>query len=305
MKKPLPAAWAIAFLALLLGTACTPLHISRTVSVKGLPPTEPEKITVFKQEEAVTRPYQILGKVSVCRSGTRVMEGASIRRIRHHAAEMGADGVIGLHRNCPSGGVYSGLAVKWLNPGETPQPKGLPFIVAMVPLSLAKPDPSEGLLRIPLAYQLDSKGYYLLPTVTYGLKGGLREAIKLDDATLQPIGGLEADFLMQVETKGIADKETHPNGVVTRNGYAVRVTLLNKRTRAVAFQQEVFDGVTKTTTARGTHSVQGIPEATLGKSKYFDALPDGQVVQALIPDDLLWGLMLATEGLPAIHDPVP
>ena len=47
-----------------------------------MPPADPAKIVAFKQEEAVNRPYQILGKVSICRSGTGPLRSGAGRADR-------------------------------------------------------------------------------------------------------------------------------------------------------------------------------------------------------------------------------
>jgi hypothetical protein len=277
-------------LLLMLGTGCTPLHISRTVSLKGLPPTNPEKIVAFKQEDIVNRPYQILGKVTYYRSGTRVTESASISEIRKYAAEIGADGVIGLHRNGSGGGVYSGIAVKWLDSGEKAKPKEIPFIVAMLPFNPVDPDEAgERLLKIPMAGLLESKGYYLQPSITYGVDGGIREARKLDDAALQNLGGLDADFLMELKTNYVNETKTSADAVTMRVGHNVQVEILNKKTRSIILRESYVEGTFRRITKAG---------------EYFYSAPlSVYATQPTITYPVLMeGLMKALENIPPIHD---
>jgi hypothetical protein len=189
-----PLHWFLAPLAAFLFIGCTPLHLSRTVAVKGLPPVaDASQVTVSEKTGEATKPHQIVGKVTVYRTGTRITKDASSKRICESAAQIGADGVIDLHPNFGKG-LYSALAVKWLAPGETAKPKEVPFMVALLPIVMGANTPANraeisDFVQQRLVYLLDSKGYYLMPQVVSGFDGGIKAAMKRDDAALQALGG--------------------------------------------------------------------------------------------------------------------
>ncbi len=279
-----PPLWILAPLAALLVIGCTPLHMSRTVSVSGLPVVaDPNKMTVIDYPETVTRPHQIIGKVTVYRSGTRIMKGGTTERICENAAQMGADGVIDLHPNFGKG-LYSGLAVKWLAPGEKAKPKEFPFMVALLPIVLGANTPPNkveigNFLQERLVYLMDTKGYYLMPEVVAGFDGGIAAAMKLDDAALQALGGKDTDLLLEVAIVDANSKiEWGLFGAAKDAKAVVRTTLMNKTTRKIVFQNmasgyfsigslEMFSDVT----AIGNATFQGAEESLNDLKDIHDA----------------------------------
>lgn len=212
---------------------CTPLKTSRTVALSGLPPIkDANQVRLVEKIEDVTQPYQIVGKVTTYREGTRILKKSSIRRISEQAAAMGADGIIGLHNN-PGHGLFSAITVKWLAPGESPKPLEVPFIVALIP---PVPDPSapgnqEKVVRamqMHLMYALESKGYYFLPDQTVNVTGGLEGAKLLDDAQWKALGGPNAHALLELAFVG------HAQGnilIASSASVGVKATLVDKLTK--------------------------------------------------------------------------
>lgn len=249
---------ALVFAASLSFAGCTPLHITRTAAIKeSVPVGDARKITVVEEGQAVAKPYQILGKVTVYRSGTKITKGGTTNRICDQAAQMGADGVIGLHRNY-GGALYSGIAVKWIAPGEVPKPKDTSFIIALTPIvtnTNAKGDPkkfAEGLQKV-LLYYIETKGYYLQPQIVEECVGGFETANRMDDEALRKLGGIDTDFLMEIvvmDTKKNANVGSFVmggllfgvGGVFTGSSNVtsvVRVTVFQKSNRQIIFQKEI------------------------------------------------------------------
>ena len=116
-------------------------------------------------------------------------------------------------------------------------------MVALLPIVISSKTGADkawidNYLQQRIIYFMDSKGYYLMPEVVAGFDGGIAAAMKLDDASLQALGGKDADLLLEV---AIVDADTKLEwGLfgVSREGKAlVRTTLLNKATRTVVFQK--------------------------------------------------------------------
>lgn len=231
--------WLLVLLAGLLWTGCTPLKISRTVALPGLTPVaDAKQITVVEKLEEVTRPYQIVGKVTIWREGTKITQSASLRRIRNLAAQMGADGVIGLHFNV-GGALYTGLAVKWLSPGEKRQPTAFPFVVAALPIVTdpTAPGKQEKVAKFVVSrldYLLESKGYYLIPGVVSNFSGGIEGAKNLDAAALLALGGNDAQLLLEINLHG--RREVSAVVYAEATSY-VQATLLDKQTRKIVYEE--------------------------------------------------------------------
>jgi uncharacterized protein YbjQ (UPF0145 family) len=253
-------------LALALGlcvVGCTPLKTSRTVAFPGLPPIKDVKqVRLVEKIEDVSQPYQIVGKVTTYREGTRILKNSSIRRISEQAAAMGADGIIGLHHN-PGHGLFSAVAVKWLAPGESPKPLEVPFIVAVLPVA---PDPTapgnqEKVVRatqVHLMYALESKGYYFLPDQTVNFTGGLEGAKLLDDAQWKALGGPNAHALLELGFVGHAQANIL---IASSASITVKATLVDKQTK-----KNLYEG-----TGAGTMSVGFLLNAMVPNAKREEA----------------------------------
>lgn len=243
--------------ACLLFNGCTPLHITKTTALNEAQPFGNAKnITVFEEGKNVERPYQILGKVTVYRSGTKITKGATTERICEQAATLGADGIIGLHRNY-GGAMYSGIAVKWLAPGEASKPKDRPFVIALTPIITnvkMKGDPvkfAEGLQKL-LVYHIETKGYYLQSQIVAECVGGFETANKMNDENLARLGGPDTDYLMEIVVVDAKKRSNTGSFIVggvlfgvgglfmgsTNATTIVRVTVFQKSNRQIVFQKE-------------------------------------------------------------------
>jgi len=236
--------WAPVLLMSLLLSGCTSLHVSRTVSASGLAPlADASHVTVIEKKEDVAKPYQIVGKVTVYRTGTRITKGSTTTRICESAAQVGADGVIDLHPNFGKG-LYSALLVKWLAPGEVVKAKESPFMVALLPITAGANTPANrseisNFVQQRLVYLMDAKGYYLMPDMVSDFVGGIDAAMKLDDAALQALGGKDADLIMEVAVIDAKSKLEWGLFGATKEGKAVvRTTIMSKATRKIIFQKE-------------------------------------------------------------------
>lgn len=232
------------FLTLTLGlwvVGCTPLHISRTVGFSGLPPLgDVKKITVVDKMEEVTKPYQVVGTATIYRTGTMVTKGACLNRIKNLAAQMGADGIIGLHT---TGFSWTGLAVKWLSPEETPQPVKVPFVVALLPVTInpEMPGNHDRLAMLSLArfaYNLEKKGYYVIRCsdqvwAVTNFTGGIEAAKKLDSTSRQRVGGGAAQLLIQLAVIG---GHTENNVIIAGSAVGdVRMLVLDKQQGEIVY----------------------------------------------------------------------
>ncbi len=133
----------------ILSTGCTSVAVTRTVGLAGLTPLgSGNQVKLVEEGKPVSQPYQLVGEVTVsmtvwnarANGAKPPSKGDSYKRMKEVAASMGADGVIGVHLGMgvdPNGpiGLRSGLAVKWLAPGEARRPVIRPFVVAMLPMA--------------------------------------------------------------------------------------------------------------------------------------------------------------------------
>ncbi|MEY4387722.1 MAG: hypothetical protein RLY20_3005 [Verrucomicrobiota bacterium] len=212
---------------------CTPLKSSRTVALPGLPPIKDvNQVRLVERIEDVNQPYQIVGKVTTYREGTRILKNSSVRRISEQAAAMGADGIIGLHNN-PGHGLFSAITVKWLAPGESPKPLEVPFIVAVIPPA---PDPTapgnqEKIIQatqMHLMYALESKGYYYLPNQKVNITGGLEGAKLLNDSQWNALGSPNAHALLELAFIGHAKANLL---IASGASISIKATLVDKQTK--------------------------------------------------------------------------
>ena len=253
----LPRSVATAFLAMLLQLAgCgQQLMVTRTVSLPGLAAlSDATRVTVTEDLRSVTKPYQIVGKISVYRAGTVVFKNTAIEKISHYAAEMGADGVIGFRANYPKfgAGLYSGIAVKWLAPGEEAKPLKVPFKVALLtPKRFFLPAPNLTGPDIYLIAYLDSRGYYLLPGSVHA-PPGIMTTKNMNNSQLSALGGADSDFLLEFDSFELSPEEalerTHYSfkslvGAVADvdiklPSSVIRITLMNKHTGEVIYTRE-------------------------------------------------------------------
>lgn len=254
----LPRPVAIVFLAMLLQLAgCgQQLMVTRTVSLPGLAAlSDATRVTVTEDLRSVTKPYQIVGKISVYRAGTVVFKNTAIERISHYAAEMGADGVIGFRANYPKfgAGLYSGIAVKWLAPGEEKKPLKVPFKVALLTPKTSLPAPNKTDPDIYLISYLDSRGYYLLPGSVYA-PHGIMTTKTIDDVQLRNLGGADSDFLLEFDAFTLSPQEAFErmsDGIKSVVGAVadvdiklpssvIRITLMNKHSREIIYTRQAL-----------------------------------------------------------------
>lgn len=219
---------------------CTPLKSSRTIALSGLAPIpDVKRVRVVEELKDVTQPYQIVGKVTSYREGTKMTQSGSIKRLSAYAAEMGADGIIGVHRNA-GGGLYSALAVKWLAAGEQPKPLKVPFIATTLPVAFGTNAPAkrkkyEEMIRAQLDYLLETKGYYLMPGIAGDYTGGIAGAMNLEAAALEAVGGREAQVLVEISLV------THAGGAYSGRS-TIRAVLLDKSQRTLIHDSHAGGG---------------------------------------------------------------
>ena len=223
-------------------TGCFDMHVSKTVGLPGLPPlADASQVKVIYREKPVPQPYQVVGKVMVKYNNyNRLNWSASNKRMRNVAASMGADAVIGVYEpggimkkgEFPIKMIRSGLAVKWLEPGEARKPVTTPFAIKVLPFRCSGQIvyvPDEDCL---FSYiWLEDKGYYVLPLTTTNIyTGGLKGASKLSDAGLQAAFGPDAQLLLESTIESITN-----SSILTANA-EVRSTLMDEATRTIVFE---------------------------------------------------------------------
>jgi len=259
----------LAALAIFSAGCSTVVVVNRTVGLPGLTPlASADQVKLVEEGTPVSQPYQPVGVVTVSEKfwdGPKApSEDYSYRRMKKYAADMGADGVIGVHIASVANKIIvlrSGLAVKWLTPGEIKSPVKKPFVVALlpvvvnpeVPLSHTTPAPTAGKNRTaetpmkPVDKQsawtaavneavrgpLELKGYYVLPPESATYKGGLEGARDLNEAELANLGGDNAHLLLEVAVLN----EARATIVVSSSAaVTVKTTLMDKATRKDVFQ---------------------------------------------------------------------
>jgi hypothetical protein len=264
----------------ILSAGCSSIAVTRTVGLPGLTPlASAGQVKLVEEGKPVSQPYQLVGAVTVSQTSSQngnqkpPSKGYSYKRMKEVAAAMGADGVIGIHLGMgadPFMGPYpnastvvrSGLAVKWLAPGEAKRPVTRPFVVAVLPMAedfqvpveqsatttalgkhpstpsstTAKADKQTAwtaTIDHAVVEPLEIKGYYVLPSESVTYKGGLEGARGLNDAELQSLGGDDAQILLEVAVLSNAQAN-----IIIGASAAVQVktTLMDKTTRKDIFQ---------------------------------------------------------------------
>jgi hypothetical protein len=159
------------------------------------------------------------------------------------AADMGADGLIGIHWNdngqALNGHQFfrSGLAVRWLAPGEAKRELAVPFVVAILPIqdqsSPGKESKISESLRESVMYPLETKGYYVLPVKLSDFKGSIEKAKSLSDAELRAVGGEDAQLLF-----GLTIEASANTTIVVQSGstFTIKTALLDKQSRSIVFE---------------------------------------------------------------------
>jgi len=272
-------------LGLVFATGCTSLVVTKTVGFPGLPPlANANDVNLVDAGTPINQPYQVVGAVTVFRRSFANTQqpldnGYCSWRIRELAADMGADGVIGVHQNwgvdtkfktpIP---VVSGLTVKWLAPGEVKRPLTKPFVVAVLPMAedaeevpggqtvtrsgagknrtetttQAKPvknnhkELTEAVDKA-VVCPLETKGYYVLPSDNITFKGGLEGARDLSDTELKSLGGDDASLLLEV------DVLTKAHGTIilqSSSSVTAKSTLMDKATRKQVYQDNGIGTIT-------------------------------------------------------------
>lgn len=232
--------------ALLTLTGCAQMKVSRTVALPGLPPVSNAKqVAVVEHLEDVKQPYQLVGKVTVTKFGSRLDKSKSTALICEQAARMGADGVIGLHTSS-RGWHYSGLTVKWLESETNAQPVAKPFVIAALPVV---PNPKAPGRHEKLARQmrddlfdltLETKGYYVLPGWVAEVTGGLEQAKQMDAAAFNALGGSQAQLLQELTF--VEPPSFHHYVLFATTHAKLQMTLLDKRTQTTAMQASAVGG---------------------------------------------------------------
>jgi hypothetical protein len=248
----------------ILSAGCSSVAVTRTIGLPGLTPlASAGQVKLVEEGKPVTQPYQLVGEVTVSDNQKPPSKGFSYKRMKEVAAAMGADGVIGVHLGMGAPPLRSGLAVKWLAPGEAKRPVTKPFVVAMLPMTedskvpveqaattsasvKHSPSPSSTTAKVDnqagawtaainsaVIDPLEIKGYYVLPPESVTYKGGLEGARDLGDAELRSLGGDDAHFLLEVAvtSKAQANIIVGASAVVQ-----VKTTLMDKTTRKDIFQ---------------------------------------------------------------------
>lgn len=255
MKRPQHISSQTALLAVILGLAalgsgCAAVKANKTVGLPGLPPlANAKQVRVVEHREDVTQPYQVVGQITVRRSGTMLTTGTSLDRMKQIAAEMGADGLVGLIESHGDGkilGIGSGyawvhscLAVKWLAPGQPTQPLTVPLVVGVLPSAAASDQAKFGkIVCEAVSATLGLKGYYPLPLGAPILKSGFGELTTLGEAELQALGGTQTQLLLDVAL--MQGKSAYY--VVGSNAKAeIQLAIFNKQSRNTVLQENCND----------------------------------------------------------------
>jgi hypothetical protein len=246
-RATLPAI-GLCLAALLSG--CGTVKVSRTVGLPGMNPLgNADQVKLVKIGTTNTQPHQVVGKVTISKELGFLYnnKASSYQRMKEVAAGMGADGLIVVRekwvydKTCEMQVSYcSGLAVKWLTPGEAERPLTKPFIVGMLPMAQDPEAPGNQValaeaIGEAIAGPLELKGYYLLPPGSVTYKGGLEGARELKGDELQALGGEDAHFLLEASIVS----RSQVNVIIQANAQVeIKSTLMDKATRV-----NVYEGV--------------------------------------------------------------
>ncbi len=171
----------LGILAIMFMSGCASPVIHKTMGLRyKYPAASPDKVEVVERGDLVTKNRQVIGNV-VVDGKFGISKGKAITLMKQTAAEMGANGLIDVHKGpgCKwryDGGMhYSGIAVKWLAPGQSRQPLDNPFVIYRLPVR--DPDEPEEYLftkntlgesypmaDFPWVNRAVFKGYHVLPT---------------------------------------------------------------------------------------------------------------------------------------------
>jgi hypothetical protein len=243
---------------------------TRTVGVRGLPPvSSADQVKVVGRDQTLNEPYQIVGKVMVTRKGflgpPQTADNDTLQ-MRTVAARMGADGLVGLYdglaRQVPSSyryvkgteppvnlypesallndyGFRSGLAVKWLGPGEKRSQDFLPFVIAVLPVPVGASsarDPAKTCeaIRLAIAGSLESRGYYVLPSASITFGEGLEGVRQLKGLDAPGLGGPDAQLVCEAVITDSKEMNILPLSLEVTT--EVKATLVEKKTGRVVFQ---------------------------------------------------------------------
>jgi hypothetical protein len=259
----------------ILSAGCSSVAVTRTVGLPGLTPlASAGQVNLVEEGKPVSQPYQVVGEVTVSQTWNAMASGEKppdknycYKHMKEAAAAMGADGVIGVHLGMGADpkvpiALRSGLAVKWLAPGEARRPVIKPFVVAVLPMAEDSEAPVNQTANTPalgknrtvmvtpmkpvdnqakmtaavvnaVRVPLELKGYYVLPPESVTYQGGLEGARDLNDAELQSLGGDDAQLLLEVAVISRA----HGTIIISSSAAAtVKTTLMDKTTRKDTFQ---------------------------------------------------------------------
>ena len=236
--------WGATLALVLVLAGCSSPRTLRTVGLPNLPPVGNEdQVRLVEKMMDAREPYQVVGQVTMFRKGAYLYPGSSFRRMKQVAATMGANGLIGLHEGAlytsnRTTFVRSGLAVKWLGPGESRRPLDLPFVVGLLPMAEDREAPGNQAKIIEAVHTaifqpLDLKGYYLLPRDSVNLAGGLEGAKALGEPELQALGGDNTQLLLDVAFEARAQANLLIGAGATA---AMKASLMDKRSRKTVYE---------------------------------------------------------------------
>lgn len=234
---------------LVLANGCT-LYRTRSVVVHspGQVSVRPEQIELVKHDQALDRPYQLLGKVAVFQSRSAVLKNpantewpGADKRLRKAAAAMGADALVGIHDGTdgvPGGRAFrSGVAVRWLPPGGQAVPVAREFIVGLLPMTSVGGAPTNiAILPAKVAayaqYKLEQKGYCVLPVSRKTAPFTLDEVLQFSESRRQGIGGDLTQLLLEFR---FVDYYHEHNALINESAVRLLARLWSKKSGRVVW----------------------------------------------------------------------
>ena len=243
--------WAAASMGTFILASCAAPKVHQTIALSHrYPGTSATQVEILERGSPTNRNHQIIGKVTV--EGTNGVSNSSAKDMaKQTAAEMGADAVIDYHRGpgCErrfNGGMhYSGIAVKWLAPGQARQPLASPFVIYRLPIK----DPVSGNYMFTKNAMGENhphadrtwvnravfKGYHVLPTTDVTYRQPINQLRGQSPGQLKNIGTPDSQLLLGVD---FVSKNNVDLGVVSWADAEVQVTVLDKQTGRVVLQKQ-------------------------------------------------------------------
>lgn len=275
----------------------TTASIKTTKLGTGLAPSGNRNLDVVKAGFPVSRPYEILGVVSVIGEINKVTGPTYFRheepvraKMVEEAAAMGADAMIGYYYEVGMPGSVvmdsftCALAVKYVDVGEVPKKPAAPCVVAIPRVVFNSSaagkgaDNAEKVARSSARLALAKKGYYgVLAEESVPKTVSAEYFDSLDEETMSRFGGNDADLVLAIQ---FVERKKSSIVLVSSDATTVDLVLYSKSQkrciwRGYGEKAVIAAGMINTLLLSQFQSEQAIVGAMLGACESLPAISTG------------------------------